>query len=430
MKKYMVYFFCLSMLLTLMTGCTKTSGGTSTQSKQPATSTNAAEEKQEVSDVVSSSDAQDYAESILKDMSLDEKIGQMIMVNLNALNQTPIKKSSKKKKKKKKKTSSAITKINKSIKEELQKYPIGGIVLNLENMKDKESTNKLVEDLQSATNYYPLYIATTEEWGDKSVFSLNKNLGGTAYPMLSEVATTKSLDEIYQMGKTTGQELKALGINMNLAPVADVSDGVENAQYAKYCYSDNEDEVSDYIENAVMGMRFGGVLTTLTHFPGVGAVPGDYKAAGADNDAGLTHLRDVDFAPFEAGIEAGTDAVMVSHVSVSKVTQSDTPASMSELAVTGILRDELDFEGLIITDSMSSPVITEKFEPEQSALQAIQAGVDIVMEPASLDRAFSSIREAVANRSLDEKVLNEAVMRILKNKIQRGIIQIDSTISE
>ena len=93
------------------------------------------------------------------------------------------------------------------------------------------------------------------------------------------------------------------------------------------------------------------------------------------------------------------------------------------------MRDELGFEGIILSDSLSSPVITEKYEPGKETLQAIQAGVDIVLQPANIEKAFAMIREAVSNRSLDEKVLNEAVMRILKNKIQRGIIEIDTAIS-
>ena len=176
-------------------------------------------------------------------------------------------------------------------------------------------------------------------------------------------------------------------------------------------------------------MRAGGICTAVTHFPGIGSVANDYKAVLADNDLGLTRLRDVDFTPFSAGIEAGTDAVMVSHVSVSKVTQNDTPASMSELIVTGILRDELEFEGIIISDTLKSPVITNKYEPGKEVLQTIQAGTDLVLQPANIEMAFAVVREAVSNRSLDEKVLNEAVMRILKNKIQRGIIEIDTAIS-
>lgn len=414
MKRYILYFLCLVMVIVVLTSCDETKENTGS-GNQKATNSNATPEQKKEPEVVSEEKAQAYAETILKDMSLDEKIGQMMIVDLTSLDVRKRKKP--------------ITTVTKSIEEQLTKYPVSGIVLLPENMKDKEQTVELVQNLQKCSSYYPFYIAVTEEWGDQSVFAQNEKLEGTGYPMLSEISLTKTLDDIYNMGKTTGSELKELGINLNLAPVADVSNGIKNAQYAKHCFSDDGDEVANYIEQAVRGMRDGGICTTITHFPGIGSVAEDYKTVLADNDSGLTRLRDVDFIPFSAGIEAGTDAVMISHVSVSKVTQNDTPASMSELIVTGILRDELGFEGIILSDSLSSPVITEKYEPGKETLQAIQAGVDIVLQPANIEKAFAMIREAVSNRSLDEKVLNEAVMRILKNKIQRGIIEIDTAIS-
>lgn len=414
MKRYILYFLCLVVGIVVLTGCRETKGNTGSTGNK-ATASNSVPEQKEEPEVVSEEKAQAYAETILKDMSLDEKIGQMMIVDLTSLDV-----------RKKKKP---ITTVTKSIEEQLKKYPVGGVVLLPENMKDKEQTVELVQNLQKCSNYYPFYIAVTEEWGDKSVFAQNEKLEGTVYPTLSEISLTKTFDEIYKMGQTTASELKELGINLNLAPVADVSNGIKNAQYAKYCFSDDGDEVADYIEQAVRGMRDGGICTTLTHFPGIGSVADDYKTVLADNDSGLTRLRDVDFTPFSAGIEAGTDAVMVSHVSVSKVTQNDTPASMSELIITGILRDELEFDGIILSDMLNSPVITEKYEPGKEVLQAIQAGVDIVLQPANIEKAFAVVREAVSNRSLDEKVLNEAVMRILKNKIQRGIIEIDTAIS-
>ncbi|MBP3703111.1 MAG: hypothetical protein J6I65_04905 [Lachnospiraceae bacterium] len=445
MKRYILYFLCLFIMLGGLTGCEKKRGNAGTEGNQAAASDVPSKQEEEPS-VYDASSAEEYAEKILKDMSLDEKIGQMMIVDLKTLNRDKLvqvipeedmaakkssknKETSKKKKSENKTKTSSITKVTKKVEAQLKKYPVGGIVLFPENMKDKEQTKELVKSLQEHSNYYPLYIATTEEWGDKSIFALNEKLGGTVYPMLSEISLQKTVDAIYNMGKTTGKELKELGINLNMAPVADVANGIKNVQYAKYCYSDDEDEVAEYIENAVRGMRAGGVCTTLTHFPGVGSVAGDYNNVLTDNNSGLTRLRDVDFVPFSSGISAGTDAVMVSHVSVSKVTQNDTPASMSELIVTGILRDELNFDGLILSDSLSSPVITSKYEPGAAVLQAIQAGTDIVVQPANIDLAFAAVREAVSNRSLDERVLNAAVIRILKNKIQRGIIQIDTAIT-
>ena len=118
---------------------------------------------------------------------------------------------------------------------------------------------------------------------------------------------------------------------------------------------------------------------------------------------------------------------MVSNTAVSKITQNTAPASMSELIIEGIIREELGFEGVVMTDSMNCPVITENYSADEAALQVLVAGVDVILMPENLDTAFQGIKKAVINQSLDMRVLNAAVLRILQNKIQQGIITLDES---
>lgn len=420
MKKIAVCFLFLLVCVGILYGCStskeKKIAKKNATSSNTSVATDLNAEKNKTIEKVSASKAQDQAEEIVKDMSLDEKIGQMLIVDLKTFKYNS--QLSEKYKKAK-----PVTKVDKTIQKQFQDYPVGGILLHEDNIQNKEQLATLVADLYACSTYYPLYIAVTEQWGQDSIYEKVPAMGVSCRLNLSEMANKYSYDQIFNIAKSSGKALKKMGFNMVLGPAADVSDGMKNAQYAKYCFSDDADEVSEFVENAIKGFRVGGLCSSVVHFPGIASVVGDYNKEQLDVDYGLSRLRSTNFEPYTAAIDAKTDAIMVSHASVSKVTQNSTPASMSELIVSGIVRDELSFDGLIMTESFSAPVITNRYKPDQAALQAVQAGVDVVVEPANIPLVFSALREGVANRSIDEKALNQAVMRVIKNKIQRGIMK-------
>jgi beta-N-acetylhexosaminidase len=184
--------------------------------------------------------------------------------------------------------------------------------------------------------------------------------------------------------------------------------------------------VADMVKAMVKGLQKNGVSATLKHFPGQGDTGEDTHRGYVNLDTNIDRLRDVEFVPFEAGIKAGADMVMVSHVAVSNITQNEVPASLSSLMVTDILRGELQFDGVVITDAMNMKVITKFYDPAQAAIMAIEAGNDMVLMPDDFVEAYNGVLEAVNDGELSEKKINNALERILTIKIRRGIIPQDS----
>lgn len=160
----------------------------------------------------------------------------------------------------------------------------------------------------------------------------------------------------------------------------------------------------------------------MKHFPGQGSSSGDTHKESVDIDSSIARLRKTDFVPFESGIEAGADFVMVSHISVSKVTESATPASMSDLIMRTILRDELGFQKIIITDAFDMASITEYYTSAEAAYNAFKAGVDIILMPQNFEEAYEEILSKVTDGTIPMERLDSSVLRILAIKIQRGIL--------
>lgn len=416
MKKNKIRFLCLFLVsVNFLVSCA--GSGTEKQSKVSATPWETTKETENTGGDVTSISADDAftrAEQILKDMSLDEKIGQLFIVNLELLDTS-------------KGSYYNFTKINKKIKQAMTMYPVGGVILQSKNIETPEQLKKLISDLQAASPHTPLYIATEEAGGTNSIFAGNSNLRGTVFPSYYELGHNKSMEEIEQIGTTVGNELKDFGFNLNLAPTADVGDEEKNPSYVSQCFSTEADKVESCVSSIITGMDNAGMGTVLRTFPGLGSVQGKIGQELVNNDNSLTHMREVDFLPFQAGIDAGADCIMVSNTAVSKITQNTAPASMSELIIEGIIREELGFEGVVMTDSMNCPVITENYSADEAALQVLVAGVDVILMPENLDTAFQGIKKAVINQSLDMRVLNAAVLRILQNKIQQGIITLDES---
>ena len=247
----------------------------------------------------------------------------------------------------------------------------------------------------------------------------------TKFPSAQEIGQTQTENDVYNMGITIAREIHKLGFNLDLAPVADVKTSDMNQEIGTRSFGDDPDKVAGMVSAFVTGMQEQNISSTLKHFPGQGSSQGDTHKGSVNIDSSINQMRKVDFVPFKAGIEAGADFVMVSHISVSKVTETSEPASMSELIMRTILRDELGFEGLVITDAFDMASITEDYSAGEAALKSLEAGADIVMMPQDLPEAFEAVENAVSSGEYDENLINDSVRRILAKKFQRGIMTLD-----
>ena len=342
-------------------------------------------------------------------MTLREKVCQMIIADPENLV-----------------TTHDVTKVDVEMKQALADYPVGGIMLKSRNIESKKQLKKLIKNLQKQSEI-ALFLAVDEEGGNVSrvLSNLGNREGGTIDPMYEY--KDDGTDTAFENARELGSNLAYYGFNLDFAPVADVWSNPKNTVIGKRAYSDDYEQAAELIPYAVEGFHAGGVMCTLKHFPGHGDTVEDSHYGTAYVRATLKELETQEFVPFRAGIRAGADCVMIGHLVVPDI--SDQPADLSETLVTDCLRNELAFHGLIITDSFQMEAITDHYEPGEAAVRAIQAGVDLILEPEDLGETVEGILTASDKGELTEKRIDESVERILMAKQVNGI-QMDHKIEK
>lgn len=347
----------------------------------------------------------------LKTMSIEEKVGQLFIVNLELLDSSSG-------------SYYELRKYSELMGENLEKFHVGGVILFSRNIEKRKQTKKLINRLQ-ASSTIPLFVTVDEEGGDVARIGSNPKMKTTTFPTMEEIGENGDPNFAYNMGRTIGKEIGRLGFNVNFAPVADVRTSELNKEIGSRSFGGDTKMVSEMVQAFVTGIEEVNISSTLKHFPGQGSSEGDTHQGTVNIDNSIASLRKVDFKPFEAGIEAGADFIMVSHISVSEVIETGEPASMSELIMTTILRDELGFEGLIITDAFDMASITETYTPAEAACGSFRAGADIILVPENLEEAYQGILDQVEDGTITEDRLDSTVLRILQLKFQRGIMSLD-----
>ena len=357
---------------------------------------------------LSREEAVEAAAGYMENMTVEEKAGQLFIVNLELLDQ-------------KNGNYYEWRRFTKRMKKSLDKYHIGGVILFSRNIAGRKQTEKLVTRLQENSSI-PLFISVDEEGGDVARIANNKKMGTTVFQTMEEIGRTKDASYVYNMGEIIGSEISSLGFNVDFAPVADVKTSELNLEIGTRSFGGEPEKVAEFTSAFVKGIQKQNVSATLKHFPGQGSSSGDTHIESVNIDSSIASLRKNDFVPFEAGIAAGADFVMVSHISVSKVTETAQPASMSNLVMDTILRDELGFQGVIITDAMDMASITDNYTSAEAAYGAVSGGADIVLMPLDLEMAYNEIINRINNGSISKERLDASVLRILTVKFMRGIM--------
>ncbi len=346
-------------------------------------------------------------DDILSQMTLEEKVGQMFLVSTDSLDYD------------------AETAVTDQMKERLARYHIGGIIYFSFNIKDRDQISSFIKEAQK-DNKIPLFTAVDEEGGSVARIANTEGMGVTIFPSMAEIGKSGDPNSAYALGQTLAQDLSELGFNVDFAPVADIVTNTENTEIGDRSFGSDPELVSQFVSQEVKGLQENGVSSTLKHFPGQGDTSEDTHRGYVDLETSIDRLREVEFLPFQAGIEAGADFVMVSHVSVKAVTGQEVPASLSKLMISDILRDELRYDGIVITDALNMKSITKFYDSGQAALKAVKAGADMILMPDDMEEAFQELLDAVKRGSIDESRIEESVKRILTVKIRRGILPLTS----
>ena len=351
---------------------------------------------------------EERAKELLGEMTLDEKIWQMFIVTHEQLEGVPADDYQT--------SSGENTKL--SIQE---KRPVGGVVYFRENLKSEDQIrDKLIGRLQSYSKL-GLFVCLDEE-GGQVVRLGGRDLGVKDFGPMFAIGETEDAKNAYEVGKTLGEELGELGFNMDLAPVADVWTNPDNEVIGNRAFSDDPELAGEMVAECVRGFKDADTLCTLKHFPGHGDTSEDSHNGSASSSKTLEELEKCELIPFQRGIEAGAPFVMMGHITLPEVTEEAVPATLSAEIVTDLLRIKMDFEGLIITDAMNMGAITAHYDADEAAVMAVQAGVDMILMPNELQKAFEGIKNAVENGTITEERIDDSVLRILMTKLEYGII--------
>lgn len=296
----------------------------------------------------------------------------------------------------------------------------GGIVFGTVNFQNALQTRKLAADLNSLSDI-PLIISCTEEGGRVSCTTGN-DMATTLLPDLWTIGQIGDPDLAYRAGKVLGAELVSLGINLDFAPVADIWNNPENTVIGDRSFGDDPELVAQMVAQMVRGMREQGLGTVLKHFPGHGGTTQDSHTEMTYSDSTLEQLQKNEFVPFTAGIEAGSDGIMTAHIVLPSVMENEMPSTVSYTVLTEILRDQLGFSGLIITDSMHMQGMTEYAQVPAACVMAVKAGADIVLTAQEyVYEVFDALLTAAKSGEITEQRLDRSVRRILLFKFEHKL---------
>lgn len=328
-------------------------------------------------------------EIIMAGMSLEEKVGQMFMAAYR------------------KNQNGAITELDSAIEQSIREHHLGGVILFSENIVSIEQTKNYISSLKSLSEI-PMFIGVDEEGGTVT------RLSALDYPKTPSAGSMKT-DDAYRYGSQIGMELAELGFTVNFAPVADLNTNPKNTVIGKRAFSSEPERASSMIRDFSRGLSENGIMPVVKHFPGHGDTLTDSHNGMASVTHNLDRIKSIEILPFLAGISEGA-AVMVGHITTPEITGDNEPAIFSEFLLTGFLRGEYGYNGLLFTDAMDMGAVTKYYSSSEAAVKAIQAGIDIILMPQDLSEAYNAVLAAVENGDIPEERINESIERILKAK--------------
>ena len=333
-------------------------------------------------------------DTMIAEMTIEEKVGQLIMVGFEG------------------------TQANETIETHIRERFVGGVVLFSRNIQSPQQTAELTNQLQrlagATSHQIPLFIGIDQEGG----WVIRLKEGATVLPGNMALGATDSTALAERAGEVTAVELAAVGVNLNFAPVMDVNNNPNNPVIDRRSFGESPELVSRLGVPYIHGLQRHGVLATAKHFPGHGdtTVDSHFDLPTVNHDRERIHA--LELQPFRAAIDADVAAIMTAHI-IYPAFDPDRPATLSPTILTDLLRKELGFEGLLITDDMEMKAIDDRYRSGEAAVMAIEAGADIVMvlwTPAKQLETFDALLSAVKSGRISQARLDQSVRRILKSK--------------
>ena len=338
----------------------------------------------------------DVVDAIISEMTLEEKVAGLFIV-----------------------TPEGITGVDTAVqagdgtKKALEEYPVGGLVYFAKNIQSEEQIKKMIENSISYCKY-PMFIAVDEEGG--KVSRLAEKLKVENVGDMADIGSTGDAAKAYDAMKTVGTYMSGFGFNLDFAPVADVLTNEKNTSIGDRAFGNDPMLVAGMVTSAMNGLEEAGVTACMKHFPGLGDASEDTHNGLAVIDKSLDELKETELVPFISAIEGGANMIMVGHMSLPQIVGDNTPATMSKEVISDLLRSELGFNGVVITDAMNMGAITEYYGADEAAIRALKAGADMVLMPENFKTAYEGVIAAVKDGTISEDRINNSLKRVFRIK--------------
>lgn len=336
-------------------------------------------------------------------MSLEEKVAQLFIITPEALTGSP-----------------AVTQAGEATREAFGRYPVGGLIFFGENIQSEQQVSEMLEKQQAYSRErigLPLFLSIDEEGGQVTRVASAPGIEVETFPDISEIGASQDAGQAYRLGEAVGAYLSRMGFNLDFAPVADVLTNPDNTVVKRRSYGSDPQMVAEMVIGNLKGLKQHQVYGCVKHFPGHGATLGDTHEGYSYTDKSWEELKGADTVPFQESISWGVDFVMVGHISLPQVTGNEVPASLSPSVVGGLLREEMGYHGIVLTDALNMEAVAGQYTSSQAAVQAILAGNDMVLMPLDFKGAYQGVLDAVENGTITLERLEESLRRILKVKL-------------
>ncbi len=367
MKKY---FIVLLALLIIITGCGKK------------------EEKKELSEI------DKKVEETLKNMTLEEKIGQMMIVFY--MKDT----------------------VDNTLISALKDVQPGGFILFKDNITTYERTLDYIKKVKSYVKI-PMFISIDEEGGNIQRLTSLYGDKVTYIPYMYNVGLVDDTDLTYEVGKVIAEELRVFGINLDFAPVIDIYSNEQNKVIGMRSFGTTAELVTKHGIALAKGLEDNGVIAVYKHFPGHGNTEVDSHEDLPIVGKTKQELMELDLIPFIDAIKNNASMIMIGHLAVPEITKDNVPASISKKLITDFLKKDLGYDGIVITDALNMKALTNYYTEEEICGKAVEAGVDILLMPSSSRTCLKSVKDAINKGYIDEERINESVRKILKLKYEK-----------
>ncbi|MGB9467043.1 MAG: glycoside hydrolase family 3 N-terminal domain-containing protein, partial [Candidatus Acidiferrum sp.] len=348
--------------------------------------------------------ATQWVETTLSKMTLDEKVGQVIFATYHGS------------------FTATDAPAYAEIIRDVEKLHVGGFINVTQGsplgiVKSQAYPTAVLTNQLQAKSKLPLLVGADFERG--TAMRLDE---GTSFPTAMALAAAGNPKDAYTMGKITALEARAVGIHWVYGPVSDVNNNPDNPIINTRSFGEDPAKVSEYVTAFVRGVQENGGMATSKHFPGHGDTAADSHIDLPVIRADRNRLEHLELVPFRAAIAAGADSIMTGHLSIPALEPDpNTPATLSSNILTGLLRKELGYQGLVVTDAMDMGGITVRYAPGEAAVRAFVAGADAVLMPPVPDAAFEALRDAVKSGRITRERLDASVRRLLQAKARLGL---------